>query len=329
MADEQTSSVTQVAIAFSIECSDAMSARSDSDQSEEPQRSLSLGSPTRAVAVGTVVGASLAPGHGVFIRSASVDDGVPSNDDELVGSPVSRQNSIDLLAKEYDEMRLTDSSDDEQPIDGNSDKSVVHRHARKIARGYLEIKNDFEKLKAKHESHWTFAEAVQNEKSILTLELEQLKTHSDQEKNKLKERIRQLEAMGDMLQYGAQGKCGVCSKSCKLVDSHPYSRVVLETVFGANYSGIFDLQQDQFLQPTSCKWKHLCGECDSATGTEEKKFKDYLEFVLEHREAATGVKILQSHADLFHVYTFRAILRNVDTHHLIHSWFGGESNMYL
>ena len=73
-------------------------------------------------------------------------------------------------------------------------------------------------------------------------ELEQLKTQSEQEKGKLKERIRQLEAMGDMLQYGTQGKCGVCSSTSKIIDSHPYSRVVLETVFRANYSGIFDLQ---------------------------------------------------------------------------------------
>ena len=56
-----------------------------------------------------------------------MDAGDLSNDDELnddhseclVGSPVSSQNSIDLLVKEYDEMRLTDSSDDEQLHDGN------------------------------------------------------------------------------------------------------------------------------------------------------------------------------------------------------------------
>lgn len=39
--------------------------------------------------------------------------------------------------------------------------------------------------------------------------------------------------------------------------------------------------------------------------------------MLEGREAVTSEKILLSHADLFHVYTFRALLRNVDTHHYI------------
>ena len=230
---------------------------------------------------------------------------------------VSSQNTIDLLAKEYNKMRLTDSSNNEQ-LQGN-DKNV-HRHARKIAQGYLatEIKKDFEKLKAKHESHWTFAEAVQNEKTILTHELEQLKIRSEQETGKLRERIRQLEAIGDMLQYGTQGKCGVCSKASKIIiESHPYSRIVLETVFRANYSGILDLQQDQPMEPSSCKWKHLCGECDSATGIEERRFKDYLESVLEGRIPATSEKIFQSHADLFHLYTFRALLRNVDVHHYI------------
>ena len=71
------------------------------------------------------------------------------------------------------------------------------------------------------------------------------------------------------------------------------------------------------LQPSSCKWKHLCGKCDSATGIEEKRFKDYLESVLEGRETVTSAKILLSRADLFHVYTFRALLRNVDMHHYI------------
>ena len=124
--------------------------------------------------------------------------------------------------------------------------------------------------------------------------------------------------MGDMLQYGTQGKCGVCSKVSKIIiESHPYSRVVLETVFRANYSGILDLQQDQPMEPSSCKWKHLCGECDSATGIEERRFKDYLESVLEGHVPATSEKIFQSHADLFHVYTFRALLCNVDVHHYI------------
>jgi hypothetical protein len=253
--------------------------------------------------------------------AASEDTGDLSNDDHddelsddhsgyLIGSQASRQDSIDQLAKEYDEMRL---SDDEQ-LHGN-----FHRqHAKKIARGYLEMKKHHETLKATHDSHWKFAEAVENEKNALKHDLEQLKTNEQQEKAKLKERIRQLEAMGDMLRYGAQGKCGVCSKASKtIIESHPYSKVVLETVLKGNYSGIWDLQQDKPMEPSSCKWKHLCVECDNATGIEERNFKDYLESVLEGCETATSEKIRRSHADLFHVYTFRALLRNVDTHHYV------------
>ena len=169
MANDQNPSL-------SIECSDhaMMSAYLPESSTvrhhdDVPQRSTSLDSPIRAAAA---LGIALTPTSATsfadrspFIgRSASVDTGYfQANDDELnghgdhygglVGSPVSSQGSIDLLAKEYDEMTLTDSDDDEQL---HSDKKV-HRHARKIARGYLEIKKDFEKLKAKHESHWTFA----------------------------------------------------------------------------------------------------------------------------------------------------------------------------
>lgn len=162
----------------------------------------------------------------------SVDAKDPPGIDELnddnggypAGSPVSSQNSIDLLAKEYDEMTLTDSSDEEPEVHGNDKK--VRRHAKKFARGYLEIKKDSEKQKVKHASHLAFAEALQNERNDLIRELAhcQLKTQNDErETGKLKERIRQLEAMGDMLQYGTQGKCGVCSKTSKIIDSHPYS----------------------------------------------------------------------------------------------------------
>ena len=327
MASDQSPSVTLT----SVECSD--SATPGPRALEEAQRSLYL---IRAAPSTPVTSTSTA--NFVSKSAASEDTGDPCNDDDglnddqgryLVESQVSRQDSMDRLAKEYDEMRLTDSSDEEQ-VHGGDKK--VHHHARKFARGYLEIKRDFDKLKAKHESHWTFAEVLQNEKKILQHELEQLKAKNheqetsklkerenhERETSKLKERIRQLEAMSDMLQYGTQGECGVCGMASKvIIESHPYSKVVLETIFGANYFGILDLQQDKSMEPSSCRWRHLCGECDSATGIEEKRFKDYLEDVLEGRINATSGKIFQSHADLFHVYTFRALLRNVNTHHYV------------
>jgi uncharacterized coiled-coil DUF342 family protein len=249
------------------------------------------------------------------IRSVSGSGDLSKDDHELNdelndGSPaLSRQNSTDLLAAVYvhDEVRLTD---DEQL----QDNVKLKEDAKKLAQRCLEIN---ETLKATYK----FAEAVENEINALKRELEQSvqsNTQNEREIGKLKERIRQLGAMGDMLQYGTQGKCGVCGEASKKIsESHPYSRVVLETVLKANYSGIFDLQQDKSLEPSSCKWRHLCSECDSATGSEERKFKEYLESVLEGSVAATSEKIFQSHADLFHVYTFRALLHNIDTHHYI------------
>ena len=43
----------------------------------------------------------------------------------------------------------------------------------------------------------------------------------------LESNIEEKNAIVEMLQYVTQGKCGVCSKSCKIIDSHPYSKVVL------------------------------------------------------------------------------------------------------
>ena len=263
--------------------------------------------------------------HGFKSTSDVID--VPSldtNDDNSgYPGPISSQNSVDQLAEEYGE--VGGSSDGEQPHQRNHEK--VHQHAKKLAQGYTEMKKEYETLKAKHESLWKFAEAIENQKAALKNELELLKkcsSQSEKETRQLKEQIRHLEsgikdkdAIAEMLQYGAQGKCGVCSENCKIIDSHPYSKVVLETVLGADYLGILDLQQDQHLQPSSCKWKHLCHECDQATGGEEKRFKDCLVTVLKDPTSATSEKILMSQADLFHVYTFRALLRNVDAYHYI------------
>ena len=258
--------------------------------------------------------------------SGGIDKSELENDHSGYASPVSSQNSVDQLAEKYAYGETGASSDGEQPHNISNDRKV-NEHATKIAQGYIVMREHCKKLKAKHASHWAFAEAVQNEKAALEGELKQLKTCSvlsEKENGQLKERIQHLEsdikdkkAITEMLQYGTQSKCGVCSKNCKIIDSHPYSKVVLDTVFGADYLGILDLQQDQFLQPSTCKWKHLCGECDQVTGGEEKRFKDCLVTVLEDCTSATNEKILLSQADLFHVYTFRALLRNVDIYHYI------------
>ena len=88
---------------------------------------------------------------------------------------------------------------------------------------------------------------IRAQKADLENQLQLLRNENSQLMEKmqaLESNIKEKNAIIEMLQYGTQGKCGVCSKSCKIIDSYPYSKVVLETIFGANYSGIYDLQQE-------------------------------------------------------------------------------------
>ena len=220
-------------------------------------------------------------------------------------TPVSDCDSVDLLAE-----KLSKVGDDGEA----NEVDVVPHDARKIAKKYVENKDELQKLKVIHDNHLSVARSLQSRVAQLESELEQLERANKEED---RERLEHVKALIEMLTYGTQGKCGVCKENSKIIESHPYSRVVLETVLGANYSGILDLQQDTLIQPSSCKWKHLCGSCDKATGNEEKKFKDYLANVLKNPKSAVSKTIPLSHADLFHVYTFRALHHNVDTHHYI------------
>lgn len=265
--------------------------------------------------------------EGVPFGGKSGDDDVHVRDDDedLASSlrPVAaRRESVDELAEKYSEM---DTSDDEQDAAPNGDGNTkIHwRHAKKLAKGYKKEKTDHEKLKAKYSSHWRFAEAVQNERDELKRKLNELKARNapDEEMVPLRQEFKKRKAIMEMLKYGVQSKCGVCYKNRKISESHPYSKVVLETVLGANYSGIYDLQQREPLQPSSCAWRHLCASCDEATGSAERCFKDDLVNVLDSDNPAASVRnrglINLSHADLFHVYTFRGLFRNVDIHHYI------------
>ena len=220
-------------------------------------------------------------------------------------TPVSDCDSVDLLAE-----KLSKVDDDGQA----NEIDVVPHDARKIAKKYVENKDELQKLKVKHDNHLSVARSLQSRVAQLESELEQLERANKKEDQ---ERLEHVKALIEMLTYGTQGKCGVCKQNSKIIDSHPYSRVVLETVLGANYSGILDLQQDTLMQPSSCKWKHLCSTCDKATGIEENKFKNYLADVLKNPVNVFSGMIPLSHADLFHVYTFRALHHNVDIHHYI------------
>ena len=154
---------------------------------------------------------------------------------------------------------MSSSFDGEQPDQSNDQKDL--RAAIKLARKFREKTDDYEKLTAFHESHKSYEKAIQKEKAALENELELLHIqHSDatEKMQCLENDIKEKNAIIEMLQYGTQGKCGVCGKCCKIIDSHPYSKVLLDTIFRANYSGVYDLQREKCLQPSSCKWKHLC-----------------------------------------------------------------------
>ena len=258
-------------------------------------------------------------------RGGDDDVHVRDDDDDRASSlrPVAaRRESVDELAEKYSEM---DTSDDEQDAapNGDGNTKIHRRHAKKLAKGYKKEKTDHEKLKAKYSSHWSFAEAVKNERDELKRKLNELKARNapDEEMVPVRQEFKKRKAIMEMLKYGVQSKCGVCYKNRKIIESHPYSKVVLETVLGANYSGIYDLQQREPLQPSSCAWRHLCASCDEATGSAEKCFKDDLVKALDSNNPAASVQnrglIKLSHADLFHVYTFRGLFRNVDIHHYI------------
>lgn len=223
--------------------------------------------------------------------------------------------STDQLAEHYSEMGS--SSDEEQGQSEPTDKEL-RRHIKVLARGYKDVKENNKKLKAKADSYQSHIKSLKDEIVTKKDEIEQLKKQNAFEQIEvLKQEVAEMEVAVEMLSYGTQSKCGVCNKNCKIIDSHPYTQKVLEVVFGADYLGIFDVQQDQMLQPSSCKWKHLCKECDTATGYEEKRFKESLVAVLHGSTSMSEKRILLSHADLFHVYIFRALFRNIDIHHYI------------
>ena len=283
--------------------------------SEKPEP---LGTYTKLPSDSSIIGFQSSVKSSVSLGSS---DNMPKldNDNGAYTHPVTGSASADQLADHYSEMGS--SSDEERR---QSDHKTLRRDIGVLARGYKGVKENNEKLKAKADSYQGHIKALKGEIVSKKNEIENLKANCESEKQAKKQieplehEIAEMQVAIEMLCYGTQNKCGVCNRNCKIIDSHPYSHKVLEVVFGANYSGIFDLQQDQMMQPSSCKWKHLCSDCDNATGKEEKKFKDSLVAVLcNQASTASEKKILLSHADLFHVYTFRALFRNVDIHHYI------------
>ena len=109
-------------------------------------------------------------------------------------------------------------------------KRIILHAAKKLARGYRKKKNKNETLTAIQESHKSYEKIIQAQKADLENQLQLLRNENSQLTEKmeaLESNIKEKNAIIKMLQYGTQGKCGVCSKNCKIIDSHPYSKVVL------------------------------------------------------------------------------------------------------
>ena len=107
----------------------------------------------------------------------------------------------------------------------------------------------------------------------------------------------------------------------KIAASHAISETVLKTACRGNNPVVWDASACKQLTPTACKWLQLCRNCDSSTGKIEKEFNTELESVMDDpskyyldRED-TQLTLKQDHADLFHIYTFRALPHNSNIHH--------------
>ena len=114
---------------------------------------------------------------------------------------------------------------------------------------------------------------------------------------------------------------------CKIVASHAISKTVLKTACRGNNPVVWNASACKQLTPTACKWPQLCKSCDSSTGNIEEEFNTDLESVmddpskyyLDSREdtqlSQRKLTLKQDHADLFHIYTFRALPHNSNVHH--------------
>ena len=122
---------------------------------------------------------------------------------------------------------------------------------------------------------------IQDQKADLENQLQLLGKESSQLTERmqaLESNIKEKNAIIETLQYGTQGKCGVCSKTgCKIISSHPYSRVILETILIGQIIHEFMIYNkgETSLPQSACRWKHLYYECDHAAHDDEESFSKY------------------------------------------------------
>ena len=191
-------------------------------------------------------------------------------------------------------------------------------------------------------------------------------TQKKAEVSKLKAILQAREGRFNFLNYSAQGenrKCRICYREpnpdlcalchtskaehtsgikCKkfkpqlVIESHAYSRIVLQTACCGNYKAIWDVAANHAKTPTECKWLQLCHGCDSATGYAEKDFNDVLFEVMENaaeyypsKHDIKRIRIQTDHGNLFYVYTFRALCHNIAIEHYRQNVSGCSCNNIL
>ena len=272
-------------------------------------------------------------------RQGGQDSSTVVEDNISTAVPAQPAADIDIhkLALQVNESSLS-LTEDTPPEKVFKDLRTCHQQAKQLAQGVL---------------------AITSKQKYMESQLENMKAHVEYLKDKsrdfeatcaaeIKKVTVQYRCLEDFVAYEQceTSKCPVCLKVVnpnicvvcdqpqtshdiqddhkfkerKLIESHPYTQAVLENFFGADFFGIWDYLQDRRLKPSTCKWKHLCYTCDSATTNAERNFLEVLETALSNPSqfkyrTSSGYEILVEHADLFHVYTYRALCHNVDIFH--------------
>ena len=254
---------------------------------------------------------------------------------------------VQKIAQLEEDLLGKDSEAEISKLKCEHELTIAH-HEQRIAQleeDLLGKEAEISKQKCKHEL--TIAHHVQR-----IAQLEEDLLGKEAEISKLKEILQAREGRFNLLNYSAQGenrKCRVCYREtnpdlCALchtskaehtsgisgkkfkpqlvIESHAYSKIVLQTACRGNYKAFWDVAANHAKTPTECKWLQLCQGCDSATGYAEKDFNEVLFEVMENaakyypsKHDIKRIRIQTDHGDLFFVYTFRALCHNIAIEH--------------
>ena len=120
---------------------------------------------------------------------------------------------------------------------------------------------------------------------------------------------------------GANVVSGTCKrfKTPPPIRSHAYSESVLKTACRGDYPAIWNASSCKSQKPSECCWRQQCCFCDRTTAQVEKSFNEIVHDALvdpnNHYPNKQTNGLQRNHADLFHVYTFRALCHNINVSH--------------